>query len=175
MFKIIRWKKYVIVAGCIAVIIVLIIGIWSSSQSNKTKPKFGIYLLSTKDISAEDALKIDLDIIKLEEEPIIGIKDILSYNWEEHTFLLNEKSKQRIINEVDLYGRPFVFIANNKRIYMGIFTADVSSISFSNPVIIINNDMCKIEPMYPAPDGVQEIDIRNNDYIKQALAKHDKF
>ncbi|MDP4177906.1 MAG: M56 family metallopeptidase [Bacillota bacterium] len=77
------------------------------------KYKFAIYLL--KDLSSHDAAQTNLDKLPLENEPIVTEKDISKYYWKCNIFKTDVSTADKLTNSA----KPFVLVANGKRIYLG--------------------------------------------------------
>ncbi|MCG8500872.1 MAG: hypothetical protein MJB12_10760 [Firmicutes bacterium] len=143
---------------------------------NVPKAEFGIYLLKDSAISRNEALTLTLSEIVIEQEPLIGIKDLVSYHWSDHSFVLTEEAKKRILKRDDLHERPFVVVADNHYMYVGIFTSGVWSWIFPNPVIYLVEDrLNKIERAYGPKESINGEDPRDNEVIKQVLEEHGKI
>ncbi len=105
---------------------------------------FSIFL--TMDIENNSPDKISLDKLVLKTNPFLSIQSIESYEWANHRIIFSNETKEKLKLEEPLYGRNFVVIAQNQRIYWGLFTDDVSSGSCQNPVI-------RLFPRNPSKDS----------------------
>jgi len=114
--------------------LILVILVFLNHISVFAKVAFGVYLLRDSSINAIDAANIGLNNLKLSDDPLWSLRDFEYYKCTGHEF----KLKQMEINKMpkgSLKGLPFVFIANNLRIYLGAFWTSFSSFSFGYPVI----------------------------------------
>ena len=100
-----------------------------SCEKKKTIPEGGIhiYLLSNHE-SLDPLWEIDDSTFLLEEYPIIGYEDILSYDPKNHTFKISSAAQESLKGyESNIHSRPFVLVANKENIYTGYFWAAYSS------------------------------------------------
>ncbi len=145
---------------------------------------FSIYL--TMDTTNNSPDKTALDKIILEKEPILSIQSITSYKWDNHLIEFSNKAKERIKSKEPLFGRFFILIAQNERIYWGLFTDDASSGICQNPVIRVwsrqgpkNSSITNsfvIERAYPAYFGNEsDVDLRENSKIYTVLTERGKL
>ncbi len=105
--------------------------------------------------------EVNLDELKLHEQPLITENDIVEYDWETHTIKMTEKGFEPFAKpaawdfpvgyndetrtlkakgdnhqgESALLGEAFVVIADGERCYLGVFTGSFSSVALSLPVI----------------------------------------
>jgi hypothetical protein len=119
-------------------------------------PSFGIYLLknpeivnASKEPSDFDPDKFNLDSVIVYDDPVISEKDIIEYDWNKHTILIDTS----IINklpELNTRGNPFIVIANGKRCYIGMFWTGLSSFRPPKIPIIDITGLKKLK--LPIPD-----------------------
>ncbi|MDO9399166.1 MAG: hypothetical protein Q7T79_00550 [bacterium] len=89
---------------------------------------FAVYLLADKNISWSGP-QSNLSEFKLASQPLFTSKDILSYNWNEHNFVLTDEAEKRITTKLtpersiidEIIRIPFVVMVKGERIYGGIF------------------------------------------------------
>jgi hypothetical protein len=138
-------------------------------------PSFGIYLLQDESLDAYKAIEIGLQSIKLKSVPLWGIQDFKSYNCLEHKFELTPQGENQI-PEGQLRGLPFVFVANDSRIYLGAFWTSFSSFEFGYPIIDtewfkITGEL-KISRSYPHEGVAVGTDPRASSEIIEELKVH---
>ncbi|MHB9094615.1 MAG: hypothetical protein ACYC21_08065 [Eubacteriales bacterium] len=143
----------------------------TNQQYEESKPNnwtFAIFLVKNKKTS--EAVQTKLEELKLENQPIITDRDLISYKWDEHMIDLQLNSKQKITNQIPLDGKPFVVIANNERIYLGALWNPLSSIPTNIPVIVVPpvGAIYKIDLGYPKIDN-KDNDPRNDKRIYNSL------
>ncbi len=143
---------------------------------------FGIYLLA-KDQPATQLANSDLNTLELQERPVIGINDILSYDSESHEIQLTETAYRRIQElyplPVRVDGIPFVVRAGNEPIYAGAFWTPVSSLSYDGVIILqpFRKDETSIGLLlgYPGLPASAEEDPRSDRRIINALDRAGKL
>ncbi len=90
---------------------------------NNQPTDFGIYLLRDDTMQTWQAKEMPLGALDLATRPLVGINDIESYNWSDHTLRLTEdgmaKFKALEGRTTSTSGFPFVVLVGNIRIYMG--------------------------------------------------------
>lgn len=108
-------------------ILFLVLGC-NKDNNDITVHDFSIYLV--RNLSATEAMSKNLDELPLENLPILTDKEINIYNWEEHTFVLNEgfSLEEKLEGKVPLSGKPFVVVVDSERIYLGSFWTPISSL-----------------------------------------------
>lgn len=119
----------------ITAIFLLLCGCNSNPTDSNLENDFSIFL--TKDIENNSPANIQLDKIILEEEPILSIKSIDYYEWANHRIKYSDEAKEKIKLKEPLFGRFFIVVALNQRIYWGLFTDGASSMGCNNPVIMV--------------------------------------
>lgn len=139
-------------------------------------PGFALYLV--KDTSASEAMKMDINKLVLEDEPVITDRNISSYIWNEHKMnLIKDEKLQGIAKEkigvVPTSGKPFVVVSGGERIYLGLFWTLLSSLSAPKCPTILNDfydgDSLKINYAY------DEGDSRNDQRIYKTFEKLGKL
>ncbi|QTL96658.1 hypothetical protein GM661_01050 [Iocasia frigidifontis] len=100
--------------------------------TDNNKHSLSIYLV--KDLSVEEAMSMNIDELPLETLPVLTDNEIEKYNWGEHTFYIKNgfNIEGKLEGKVPLNGRPFVFLIDGKRIYLGSFWNMLSSLHWSN-------------------------------------------
>lgn len=114
--------------------------------------------------------------IRLVPEAIISDRDLLAYDPSNHSFRLTAEATARV-HEVcrKRLQTPFVLLAGGERIYVGVFTSPLSSISADVPSITLwfserDTNSFRIDRGYPAPSAsAPEPDPRDDARILQAV------
>ena len=119
----------------IIAIFLLTFGCNSNPTGTNIENNFSIFL--TKNIENNSPANISLDKLVLEDEPILSTKVIESYEWAKHKITFSDEAKKKIKLKEPLFGRFFVVISLNQRIYWGLFTDGASSMGCNNPVIMV--------------------------------------
>lgn len=139
---------------------------------------FSIYL--TKENTPVSELPA-LNQIKLADQPLIAIDDIVAYNQETHEIELTTDAYERV-NELDIpmSGMAFVVCVDSQPVYWGAFWAPFSSQSFDGVIILIpsiflDGHLIKIELGYPLPSFYSGEDPRADPEILQALEQAGKL
>jgi hypothetical protein len=110
--------------------------------------------------------------------PVISAADIVSYNFTDHGIKLRPGVLAKIPRPA-VAGTPFVVVADGQRVYLGVFTTCISSLSFAVPSITVDRRMLApgqppdtlfIERAYPQPACGVGPDPRGDQRIKTALA-----
>jgi hypothetical protein len=121
--------------------------------------------------------KGDWSRIRLSESPLISAADIVSYDFADHSIRLRSETLAKIPRP-PVAGTPFVVVADGQRIYLGVFTTGISSMSFAVPNIMVDRrvlvtnqapDILVIERAYPRPSFGVGPDPRVDQRIKTAL------
>lgn len=169
---------------CVLMLSLFAFGCKSDNVSSEVKDVFSIYLVkdSNQFFSSE---KPSLDAFVLEESPLLSISSITSYHWQPHLITFPANTKEQLKKREPLINYLFVVVANDERVYWGMFTDDASSYSCQNPVIKLlprnPTTSCipegfTIERAYPAFIGDStETDIRANVKIINALKESGKL
>jgi hypothetical protein len=108
------------------VMLFLIVGC-NSGNKKSVANEFSIYLV--KDLSTTEAMSKKLNDLSLETMPVLTDKEMKSYNWTNHEFIMREgiSLEERLEGKVPSNGKPFVVVVDNERIYLGRFWATYSS------------------------------------------------
>ena len=115
---------------------------------------FAVYL--TKGEIAPSQME-PLSHVKIADEPIIGLNDIITYNSATHEIVLTDEAFQRIAAlRPSVYGQSFVVCVDRNPIYWGAFWTLISSVPFSGITIEVpfnspGNNSITINPGYPSP------------------------
>lgn len=165
-------------------ILLFLFGCSSNSTNSDVENNFSIFL--SLDIENNSPDKIPLDKLILEDEPFLNLRSIESYEWANHRITFSNETKEKLKLKEPLFGRYFITIVQNQRIYWGLFTDDLSSGSCQNPVIRLSprhpsfntliTDEFVIERAYPEYFGNEnDIDLRKNLRIFSALEESGKL
>lgn len=140
---------------------------------------FGLYLLAgPADQRLTTRGQGDWSHLRLAASPAISAVDIVSYDFTNHVIKLRREVLAKIPRP-PVGGTPFVVVADGQRIYLGVFTTGLSSMSFAVPSITVDrrmlmpdqpSDTLFIEKAYPQPAFGLGPDPRGAQRIKTALA-----
>ena len=151
-----------------------------SCEKKKTIPEGGIhiYLLSNHE-SLSPLWEIDDSTIVLEESPIIGYEDILSYDATNHAFKISSSAQESFNGkESSIHSRPFVLVADKEYIYTGYFWASYSSAICPwltvDPIHAQYAGELRIELGYPWMMEDMSIPDRRNDVRILSILRHDR-
>ena len=159
-------------------LVTLFFGCSNSTSSNGDDNVFGIYLLKDTLLTTSDAKKIPLEILQVQDSPIINIIDIEEYAWTEQIIALSpdafikfgEVQQGKIKSTL---GLPFIVIADGEKIYLGnIYPMHSSYIHADLPFIAVSpfTEMRIVR----APDNNIE-DKRVDDIIYSVLKRNNKL
>lgn len=102
----------------------------------ETTNTFGIYLTADP---VDSRITVDgtgdWSKVALQPRPIISAADIISYDRTRHAMKLRPEVFARL-PKPSVNGTPFVAMAGGEKIYLGVFTTPVSSLSFAVPTIL---------------------------------------
>lgn len=113
-------------------------------KSVKSKYRFAIYLVADA-IDAGKPDEIALEQLHLAPEPIVTEKDMLGYEWDQHTLKLPAGVRERI-PAPSVWGAPFVVVADSERCYLGAFWTHVSSYMPSLPMAYVDPISARLDP-----------------------------
>ena len=145
----------------------------NSQSSSKKKDTFSIHLLADNTITIHNIMEINIDSLEIEADPWLDSEEIDFYDYSTHSIYLNGDKETYFSDDLDInmFGQPFVVIANGRRCYMGSFYSAAMSLDSYHPII----DELAIFS-YPAdviclsPSRVDDDDDeRDNMYVKEAL------
>lgn len=145
-------------------------------QDDKVAPAFGIYLLAA-DMPATQLADHDLDSLTLQEQPLIGIDDIVSYDADTHRLKLSSDTYSRIQEifpiPVRVDGIPFVVRVGEEPIYAGGFWTPLSSLSYDGVIIMQpfeeQAEVIGLSLGYPSPSAFTGEDPRGDPRIMDVL------
>jgi hypothetical protein len=144
---------------------------------NNQPSDFAIYLVRDDTLQTWQAKQLPLDALDLSPRPLVGISDIESYTWSDHTMRLNSygiaKFKALENKTNSSRGIPFVVMVGNIKIYMGnIFKMYSSYMSGDLPYIFVPFD--KSLKIARALDRNIK-DTRGDPRVYNALARRNKL
>jgi len=122
-----------------------------------------------------------LSYIRIDDQPIISEKDIITYDAQTHEIKLTENAYNRIAGlEVPVQGRSFVVCVDRNPIYWGAFWTPISSVSFGGvtiwkPLGSREPGSVTIELGYPSPSFYSGEDPRNNIEVIESLEQAGKL
>ena len=122
-----------------------------------------------------------LSHIDVAEQPVIAMKDIVSYNAETHEMTLTTGAFDRISRlEVPVRGRSFVVCIDRQPTYWGAFWTPISSMSFDGvtiwkPLGQQESKTIKLTLGYPSSSFYDGADPRNNAEVMESLRKAGKL
>lgn len=165
-----RFLKQTVVSICILFLL--------SGCTNTKGEGFAIYL-TREDIPP--AQMEALSHVEIEEQPIISMKDIITYNAQTHEMKLTASAFERIYSlEVPVRGKSFMVCVDKKPIYWGAFWTPVSSISFDGVTIwkpfgTQELKIITLELGYPSESFYKGEDPRNNPEVLKSLEQAGKL
>jgi hypothetical protein len=144
---------------------------------NNQPSDFAIYLLRNDTLQTWQAKEMPVNALDLATYPLVGINDIESYKWSDHTIRLTAdgiaKFKALEDKTNSTSGFPFVVVVGNVRIYMGnIYRMNSSFMPNDLPYIFAppNTNLS----IGRAPDRNIK-DKRNDPRVYNALLKRNKL
>ncbi len=137
---------------------------------------FSIYLLANEIPSSELSI-VDLNDLRLQEEPTLSVDDIITYSKNTHEIEVTAEAYERIQQlyslPVRVDGMPFVVCVGRDPVYAGAFWTPVSSLMFDGVIILQPFDrdehVIKIGLGYPTPAAFGGEDPRSDPRILQSL------
>jgi hypothetical protein len=160
-------------------VVILVCGVIMFYGCTSSKGEgFAIYL--TKD-DVPPAQMEALSHIDISEQPVISIKDIITYNAQTHEIKLTDTAFERISQmEVPVRGKSFLVCVDKAPQYWGAFWTPISSIAFDGVTIWkpFNTQQPKIitlELGYPSSSFYAGKDPRNNVTVIKSLEQAGKL
>lgn len=100
---------------------------------------FAIYLLA-EDMPATQLANADIQNLSVQEDPVIGMDDIVAYDLNTHEIELTRIAYRRVQDlftlPVRVDGMPFVVRVGAEAIYAGAFWTPASSLSYDGVIIM---------------------------------------
>jgi hypothetical protein len=145
---------------------------------------FGIYFLKDTLITERQTAQMDINSLDLKTEPWLTNNDIEFYDFSSHSIYL-KKDKSYFFENYDsnfcqftprLISRPFVFIAGNKRCYVGAFHSGLLSMAPAGPYMD-ELDVCYFpsDVMHISRAWSGDEDLRSSPKLKEALIALDLY
>ena len=101
----------------VTAILLYFFGCNSNPTNAELENDFSIYLTKVSENNSPGELS--LEKLVTEDEPILSIKSIEFYEWKNHKIRFSDEAKKRIQSKEPLFGRFFIVVALNQRIYWG--------------------------------------------------------
>ena len=164
----------VIIIGIMLVLSILVSSICATSKGEG----FAIYL-TKQDIPP--AQMEALSHIKLADQPIISVEDVITYNAQTHEIKLTDEAFERISQlDVSTGGKSFIVCVDKAPIYWGAFWAPWSSMSFDGvtiwmPPIFEELNVIRLELGYPSSELYTGEDLRSNPVVIESLEQAGKL
>jgi hypothetical protein len=139
---------------------------------------FAIYLTKEDIPLAQMEALSNIDIA---EQPIISIRDIITYNAQTHELKLTASAFERISQlDVPVRGKSFMVCVDKNPIYWGAFWTPISSISFNGvtiwkPFNLKEPHIITLELGYPSSSFYDGEDPRNNLEVLNSLEQAGKL
>lgn len=165
--------------GLALIVGVLCLRAWSCGGAECTN-KFAIYLVADQ-IPQENIFRSTLkpEELKLAPQPLISDPDLISYNTNNHSFVVKPAAAARVTKACERrLQTPFVLLACDQPVYAGTFTSPFSSFSSELPTIMLGlwetnevsgNVTLKIDRAYPGPSNLSPPDRRSDPRVLSAL------
>jgi hypothetical protein len=168
------FHKLAIPIGCILIIVI----IYGSYIANTKSEGFAIYL-TREDIPP--AHMEALSHVNLLDQPIISVKDIITYNAQTHEMKLTPIAYDRIYElDIPVEGKSFMVCIDKEPKYWGAFWTPISSLSFDGvtiwkPYSTQEPKIIVLELGYPSSSFYTGEDPRNNRKVLESLEKDSKL
>ena len=148
-------------------IALLMVGCRNASETGSDH-NFSVFLV--EGLHTAQAMGRDLNDLQLQSTPLLTQEDLLSYDWQEHTFILKDFNlEERLEGKVPLNGLPFVVVADDERIYLGTFWNHLSSLHLQDIPKIYSIWYAEIEKdTYTITNGGNK-DPRNDQRIFESM------
>ena len=161
-------------------LLVILPVVYSCVSSKGIPPEgegFAIYLL------AQDIPVSEMPIVShlvLADEPLVSLKDIVSYSRKSHEIELTAQAYQRLLElKVPTSGQVFVVCVGRQPVYWGAFWATYSSMSFDGVTILVplspDRHTIRLELGYPSESFFSGEDPRPDPDIIQSLQQAGKL
>jgi hypothetical protein len=166
------------ILAALALIILVCVPFISAGCSTRKGEGMAVYL--TKGDTPPSQMPA-LSHIDIAEQPVIGLKDIVTYNSQTHELKLTQGSFEALSKlEVPVRGRSFVVCVDKHPLYWGAFWTPVSSISFDGvtiwkPFSLQEPYIVSLELGYPTSSFYGGEDPRNNPEVLKSLEQAGKL
>ena len=171
-------KLYLFISVLLVAHIVLSVLLFSGSCASSSKEGFAIYL--TRDDVPPARMEM-LSHVDLENRPIIGAGDIITYDASTHEIKLTDSAYERISKlKVPVGGKSFLVCVDKAPIYWGSFWVGFSSLSFDGvtiwkPFDVQGSKVIALTLGYPSEDFYSGQDPRDNPAVMESLEKTGKL
>ncbi len=169
---------YKLIYASLVPVIILGILFASCSCSKAEGEGFAIYL--TKDDIPPTRLPV-LSYVNIEEQPLIGVNDIVKYDAGTHEITLTSNAYKKITDlEVPVSGKSFIVCVDKQIIYSGAFWTPLSSLSYDGITICMplgsqETNVIHVELGYPSSSFYTGEDTRDNPKIMESLKRDGKL
>jgi hypothetical protein len=166
------------ILAALALIILVSLPIVSAGCSSPKGEGMAVYLTKADIPPAQMPALSHVDIA---EQPIIGLKDIITYNSQTHEIKLTSSSYEALSKlDVPVRGRSFVVCVDKQPLYWGAFWTPVSSVSFDGvtiwkPYSLREPYIVSLELGYPSASFYGGEDPRNNPDVIKSLEQAGKL
>lgn len=139
---------------------------------------FAIYLI--KDDVPPTKMEA-LSHVELAEQPLIAVRDIITYNAQTHEIKLTMTAFERILDlQVPVSGKSFLVCVNKNPVYWGAFWTPISSLSFDGvtiwkPLSNRESTVIALELGYPSASFYGGEDPRSDQEILNSLERSGKL
>jgi len=167
-----------IVIGIILVLGILVSSICITSEDEGNDEGFAIYL-TKQDIPP--AQMEALSHVKLADQSIISVEDVITYNAQTHEIKLTDEAFERISQlDVSTGGKSFIVCVDKQSIYWGAFWTPISSVSFDGvtiwkPYSSLGPTVITLQLGYPSSSFYGGEDPRNSSEILKSLEQAGKL
>lgn len=137
--------------------------------------RLALHLLQNPELTAEEAAARPLGELLLASVPLVTLGNLDFYEGSTHTLRMEPWYGDRLrglLPEVGVHGLPFVVVVDAEPIYLGAFFTSLSSSSFGQPVIVLEDiaeGAVRIERAYPSPGAATGSDPRGDPRILELL------
>ena len=169
---------------CLAVLALLAVSCNSTLGPTEIRDVFSVYLVDPSSESSSVPNPALADLV-LEPEPLLSLASITGYEWNNHRILFTSEMKEQLKTKEPLVHRRFVIVANDDRIYWGMFLDALASQGCQNPVVLLVPrkpgtssipDAFVIDRAYPQYFGSpDDRDLRSDVRILEALEPSGKL
>ena len=166
----------------VAVLSLFLVCGWQAEKAiSKSKDVFSIYLVKNSQYYFKSPKKLDVKNLVLEDVPLLTVDSITNYTWHSHRVTFPLRVKEGLKKREPLLHYLFVVVANDERIYWGMFKDIDDSFVSSYPVIFLlpRNDVSTSIPnklmISKAQNLENNVDIRGDMRIYNALKDSGKL
>jgi hypothetical protein len=117
--------------------LLLVCGWHAEKAISKSKDVFSIYLVKNSKKIFNSPKKLDVKNLVLEDAPLLTVDSITNYTWHSHRITFPFRVKEGLKKREPLLHYLFVVVANDERIYWGMFKDIDDSFVSSYPAIFL--------------------------------------